>query len=108
MNFIKCIALSSLSLSLSSCGLFKKQKGSIPYASLSAPVMPVWLTGDTTTIANGDIFPGKCVNLYVNPNHEQIKESENLLTVLSYNNIPELKIVCPSRTDNGVLFDIPL
>lgn len=66
---------------LNSCSLFKAKTNELNYAEMSAPVMPVWLTGDTSYISLTDIFPGKLTYFILGePVFFPIKDAHNKVT----------------------------
>ena len=92
---------------LGACGNIKK-KFVIPYADLSAPVMPVWLTGDTAQLPKADIFPGKKVGIFTDVTGKNSGMGASQLTVIASDNTPDLKIIFPKSGNNRVLFGLPL
>ncbi len=103
------ILLFVLTLALGACGLFNvKHKPAIPYANLSAPVMPVWLTGDTTLLTKADIFPGKNVGVFEPKTDVNPWMGASQLIADAAEKSSELKIICPKGEHGGVLFGLPL
>lgn len=99
----------TLTFTLGGCGLFKmRPMPAIPYAHLSAPVMPVWLTGDTTILAKADIFPGKNVGVFEQKTDVNSWKAAQLLITDDSEKSSEIKIICPKGEHGGVLFGLPL
>ncbi|MEK0421674.1 MAG: hypothetical protein RLZZ161_1525, partial [Bacteroidota bacterium] len=59
------ILLTIVTAMLSACGIFSKKTIAVTYAELTAPVMPVWLSGDTTVLNTEDVFPNRKVGVIV-------------------------------------------
>ena len=90
----------ALTVAIGGCGLFKmRPKPAIPYAHLSAPVMPVWLTGDTTVLAKADIFPGKNVGVFEQKTDVNSWKSAQLLITDDSEKSSEIKILCSNSKE---------
>lgn len=101
------IFLCILTSALGACGNINK-KFVIAYADLSAPVMPVWLTGDTTRLPKADVFPGKKVGIFTDVTGLNTGMGSSQLTVLAPDDLPDLKIIFPKSGNNRVLFGLPV
>jgi glycosidase len=105
------ILLFILTATLSACGVFSTKNRVSPFADLSAPVMPIWLTGDTTLIHTNDIFPGKKLGVLAqgqDPRRNPAISGNFPLSVFSNDSTQVLKVICPKGIDNGVLYGLSL
>ena len=105
------ILLFILTATLSACGVFSAKNRVSPFAELSAPVMPIWLTGDTTQIHTNDIFPGKKLGVLAqgqDPRRNPAISGNFPLSVFSNDSTQVLKVICLKGIDNGVLYGLSL
>ncbi|MFM7764452.1 MAG: alpha-amylase family glycosyl hydrolase [Sphingomonadales bacterium] len=103
------ISLIILVFSLGACSIFSKKKRVWPYADFTAPVMPAWLTGDTTQLISADFLPGKEVGFLLPDRHRSMGVSEiDRFKLVPDETLPGLKLIKPKIDNLGVLFGLSL
>jgi len=103
------ISLIILVFSLGACSIFSKKKRVWPYADFTAPVMPIWLTGDTTHLISADFLPGKEVGFLLPDRHGSAGVSEiDRFKLVPDETLPGLKLIKPKIDNLGVLFGLSL